>query len=69
MDTQAQTPKGISRVIPGLALFKGVNSALLRPQFMVAITVFAVLVPSAMAYGELAGVTPSQVYMLHSAPW
>ncbi len=58
MDTQSQTPKGISRFIPGLALFKGVNSALLRPQFVVAITVFAVLVPSAMAYGELAGVTP-----------
>ena len=31
---------------------------LLRTEFVVAITVFAVLVPSAMAYGELAGVTP-----------
>jgi SulP family sulfate permease len=31
---------------------------LLRSEFVVAITVFAVLVPSAMAFGELAGVTP-----------
>ncbi len=31
---------------------------LLRPEFVVAITVIAVLVPSAMAYGDLAGVTP-----------
>jgi sulfate permease, SulP family len=49
---------GIARFIPGLALFKGVNPALLRTEFVVAITVFAVLVPSAMAYGDLAGVTP-----------
>ena len=31
---------------------------LLRTEFVVAITLFAVLVPSAMAYGDLAGVTP-----------
>jgi sulfate permease, SulP family len=31
---------------------------LLRTEFIVAITVFAVLVPSAMAFGDLAGVTP-----------
>ena len=49
---------GIARFIPGLALFKGVNPALLRTEFVVAITVFAVLVPSAMAFGDLAGVTP-----------
>jgi SulP family sulfate permease len=34
------------------------NPALLRTEFVVAITVFAVLVPSAMAFGDLAGVTP-----------
>ena len=50
--------KGIARFIPGLALFRGANPALLRTEFVVAITVFAVLVPSAMAYGDLAGVTP-----------
>ena len=49
---------GIARYIPGLALFKGMNPALLRSEFVVAITVFAVLVPSSMAFGDLAGVTP-----------
>jgi sulfate permease, SulP family len=48
----------MTRFVPGLALFQGVNATLLRSQFVVAITVFAVLVPSAMAYGDLAGVTP-----------
>jgi len=49
---------GIARFIPGLALIRGFNPALVRPELVVAITVFAVLVPSAMAYGDLAGVTP-----------
>ncbi len=49
---------GIARFIPGLALIKGFSPVLLRSEFIVAITVFAVLVPSAMAYGDLAGVTP-----------
>jgi sulfate permease, SulP family len=35
-----------------------VSVALLRPELVVAVTVFAVLVPSAMAYGDLAGVNP-----------
>jgi sulfate permease, SulP family len=52
------TPTGIARFIPGLALIKGFNPALLRTELVVAVTVFAVLVPSAMAYGDLAGVTP-----------
>jgi SulP family sulfate permease len=34
------------------------SPAILRTEFVVAITVFAVLVPSAMAFGDLAGVTP-----------
>lgn len=58
MKTPTPPSKGISRFIPGLVLFKGVTSTLLRTEFVVAATVFAVLVPSAMAYGELAGVTP-----------
>jgi SulP family sulfate permease len=41
-----------------LALFRGFSPALLRTELVVAVTVFAVLVPSAMAYGDLAGVTP-----------
>src|SRR5512139_1677279 len=58
MHNPSPPSNGIARFIPGLALFKGLNSALLRSEFIVAITVFAVLVPSAMAYGDLAGVTP-----------
>ncbi len=34
------------------------NPTLLRAEFVVAVTVLAVLVPSAMAFGDLAGVTP-----------
>ena len=50
--------KGITRFIPGLTLFRGVKFPLLRGELVVAVTLFAVLVPSAMAYGDLAGVTP-----------
>lgn len=58
MHPQQPTSKGLVRFIPGLALIKGFNPALLRTELVVAVTVFAVLVPSAMAYGDLAGVTP-----------
>src|SRR5690349_17043779 len=58
MSLQNQSPTGLARFIPGLSLFKRLDSALLRTEFVVAVTVFAVLVPSAMAYGDLAGVTP-----------
>jgi SulP family sulfate permease len=58
MQTSQPTPTGIARFIPGLALIKSFSPALLRTEFVVAITVVAVLVPSAMAFGDLAGVTP-----------
>ena len=58
MSSSPPTSTGISRFIPGLALIKGFSPALLRTEFVVAITVVAVLVPSAMAFGDLAGVTP-----------
>ena len=58
MNNPAPPTTGIARFIPGLALFKGLKPGLLRTEFVVAITVFAVLVPSAMAFGDLAGVTP-----------
>jgi sulfate permease, SulP family len=58
MESTPPTSPGITRFIPGLALFKGFSPALLRTEFVVAVTVFAVLVPSSMAYGDLAGVTP-----------
>ena len=58
MNNPAPPTTGIARFIPGVTLFKGISSTLLRTEFVVAITLFAVLVPSAMAYGDLAGVTP-----------
>ena len=58
MENPTPPSNGIARFIPGLALFKDLSPALLRTEFVVAITVFAVLVPSAMAFGDLAGVTP-----------
>jgi len=57
-DTQLTESNGLARLIPGLALFRGINAGLLRTELVVAVTVFAVLVPSSMAYGDLAGVTP-----------
>jgi SulP family sulfate permease len=58
MKNSPSPSNGIARFIPGLALVRGFNPALLRTELVVAVTVFAVLVPSAMAYGDLAGVTP-----------
>lgn len=58
MQPSQPTSTGITRFIPGLALIRGFSPVLLRTELVVAITVFAVLVPSAMAYGDLAGVTP-----------
>jgi sulfate permease, SulP family len=58
MTSANQPTSGSARFIPGLALLKGFNPALLRTEVVVAVTVFAVLVPSAMAFGDLAGVTP-----------
>jgi SulP family sulfate permease len=58
MQSPQPTSTGIARFIPGLALIKGFSPALLRTELIVAVTVFAVLVPSAMAYGDLAGVNP-----------
>lgn len=58
MNSPRQTSTHVARFLPGLALLQGFDRALLRTELVVAVTVFAVLVPSAMAYGDLAGVTP-----------
>lgn len=58
MNSSSPPAAGVVRFVPGLALLKGFNGALARTELVVAVTVFAVLVPSAMAYGDLAGVTP-----------
>lgn len=58
MKSENESATGIARFIPGIALSKGFGPALLRTELVVAVTVFAVLVPLAMAYGDLAGVNP-----------
>ena len=58
IDKPTPTTSGISRFIPGLKLFKGGGISQARSELIVAVTVFAVLVPSSMAFGDLAGVTP-----------
>lgn len=59
MNNANQKPaNGLAQLVPGLNLLKKVNAKLLRTELVVAVTVFAVLVPSAMAYGDLAGVNP-----------
>ncbi len=57
-EDKGKKDRSLARLVPGLALFRGVTPALLRTELVVAVTVFAVLVPSAMAFGDLAGVTP-----------
>lgn len=58
MNSSTPAKPGIARFIPGLALLRGLDPAFLRTDLVAAVTVFAILVPSAMAYGDLAGVSP-----------
>ena len=44
--------------MPGIGLIRTYNRGLLKTDLVVAVTVFAILVPSALAYGELAGFEP-----------
>src|SRR3712207_4578961 len=48
----------IDRVLPGLATARTYRRGWLRPDLIAGLTVFAILVPQGMAYGELAGVEP-----------
>src|SRR3712207_545089 len=48
----------IDRVLPGLATARAYQRVWLRPDLIAGLTVFAILVPQGMAYGELAGVEP-----------
>jgi sulfate permease, SulP family len=41
--------------VPGIGLVRGYDRSRLKPEMAAAVTVFAILVPSALAYGELAG--------------
>ncbi|MCB0055971.1 MAG: SulP family inorganic anion transporter [Caldilineaceae bacterium] len=49
---------GWRRYFPFLAIVRTYQTAWLRPDVLAGVTVFAVLVPSALAYGELAGLAP-----------
>lgn len=44
--------------MPGIGLFRNYNRDWLKTDMVAGVTVFAVLVPSALAYGELAGFDP-----------
>lgn len=58
METTSTPAIGLARLMPGLALLKNLKPETVRGEMVAAVTVFAILVPSAMAYGDLAGVTP-----------
>jgi MFS superfamily sulfate permease-like transporter len=44
----------IEKYVPGIGLIRGYNRGWLKTDTAAAVTVFAILVPSALAYGELA---------------
>jgi SulP family sulfate permease len=48
----------IEKYVPGIGLIRTYKRSLLKTDLVVAVTVFAILVPSALAYGELAGFEP-----------
>jgi sulfate permease, SulP family len=50
---------GLFRRIPGLALLRSYDRSWLKTDLVAGATVFAVLVPSGLAYGDLAGLAPA----------
>ncbi len=52
------TGSAVARYIPGLAVLLAYQGKWLRPDLIAAATVFAVVVPQGLAYGELAGAIP-----------
>lgn len=51
--------QGLRRLVPGLGLLADYRSEWLRPDLMASLSVWAVLVPQALAYAELAGLQPA----------
>ncbi len=49
---------GIAAIAPGVALLRGYRRPWLRPDLLAALSLWAVLVPQALAYGQLAGLPP-----------
>ena len=54
----AKAGPSVARAIPGLAGLRAYNRAWLWPDIIAGVTVAAVIVPIAMAYGQLAGLPP-----------
>jgi SulP family sulfate permease len=50
--------RGIAAVALGVALLRGYRRPWLRPDLLAALSLWAVLVPQALAYGQLAGLPP-----------
>ena len=48
----------IETVIPGVSMIRTYQRRWLRADLVAGVTIFAMLVPQGMAYGELAGVAP-----------
>lgn len=48
----------IGKYVPGIGLIRNYNQAWLKTDLVAGLTVFAILVPSCLAYGELAGFEP-----------
>jgi sulfate permease, SulP family len=53
--SDAGLPTKIQRYVPGLALFRGYSVSSLRLDSIAALSLWAVVIPQALAYGELAG--------------
>jgi len=54
----ARRRRGIAAAVPGVALLVGYRRSWLRPDLLAALSLWAVLVPQALAYGQLAGLPP-----------
>ena len=66
METRQETRTAIKSYIPILEWLPSYNRAWLRPDLIAALTVWALLVPEAMAYASLAGLPPEAG--LYAAP-
>jgi len=64
--SQPTARRGIASYLPILEWLPKYNRSWLRPDFLAAITIVALLVPEGMAYAELAGMPPETIF--YAAP-
>jgi MFS superfamily sulfate permease-like transporter len=57
-ETLHKTLRLIEMVMPGVRVARTYQGRWLRPDLIAGATIFAILIPQGMAYGELAGVAP-----------